>query len=102
MDRANVSRRKSIIAKCFGVLKPSIYDLSDIAQICMNNIGIFFVELPKVETQLSWAAKRRFISENGDYEKQKRACVSHQRAAQFIIQKQREEKSPCIATTALP
>ena len=47
-------------------------------------------------------AKRRFISENGDYEKQKRACVSHQRAAQFIIQKQREEKSPCIATTALP
>ena len=64
-------------------------------------ISVFFVELPKLDTQLSWAAKRRFISENGDYEKQKRACVLHQRAAQFIIQK-REEKSPCIATTALP
>ena len=102
MDRANVSRRKSIVAECFGILKPSMYDLSDVSQICMNNIGIFSVELPKVETQLSWAAKRRFIPENGDYEKQKRACVSHQRAAQFIIQKQREEKSPCIATTALP
>ena len=104
MERANVSRRRSIIAECFGILKPSMYGLSDVSQIyiiCMKNIGIFFVELPKVETQLSCAAKRRFISENGDYEKQKRACVSHQRAAQFIIQK-REEKSPCIATTALP
>ena len=47
MDRANVSRRKSIIAECFGVLKPSIYDLSDIAQIRMNNIGIFLLSCQK-------------------------------------------------------
>ena len=48
MDRANVSRRKSIIAECFGILKPSMYDLSDVSQICMNNIGIF-----------CWVAKSR-------------------------------------------
>ena len=102
MDRANVSRRRSIVVECFSNLKPSRYDLSDVSQICMKIISVFFVEFAKTRhRQLSWAAKRRFISENGDYEKQKRACVSHQRAAQFIIQK-REEKSPCIATTALP
>ena len=47
MDRANVSRRKSIIAECFGILKPSMYDLSDVSQICMNNIGIFLLSCQK-------------------------------------------------------